>query len=129
MSGRWKALTALAGVSATFAGAGLFAAGAPASRATAAGTAVCGNHAVTIYVQGETGMPPTKIKGQTKNVKATNVSCKAAFKFLDALYKSGSSGTPEHYKCKSGKAKEPRGYFPQVCTHGSKKIEYGAQGG
>jgi hypothetical protein len=62
-------------------------------------------------------------------VKATNVTCKAAFKFLDALYKGGATTTPEHFKCKLGKAKEPKGYFPQVCTHGSKKIEYGAQGG
>ncbi len=129
MSGRWKALAGAGAVAATFAGTGVFAAGAPASRATAAGTESCGNHAVTIYVQSETGQPPTKLKAQTKNVKATNLSCNSAFKFLNTLYKGGASGPPEHYKCKTGKAKEPRGYFPQVCTHGSKKIEYGAQGG
>jgi len=129
MSGRWKALAAAAGVSATLAGGAVLAPGAPASRAIAAGTAGCGNHAVTTYVQSGAGQPPVKFKVQTKNVKATNVSCKAAFKFLDTLYKDNTMGPPEHYKCKLGKAKEPRGYFPQVCTHGSKKIEYGAQGG
>ncbi len=48
-------------------------------------------------------------------MKATELSCKAAFKFINAVYHS-KTGTPEHYKCKLGKAKEPRGYFPQVCT-------------
>ncbi len=128
MSGRWKALAAAAGVSATLAGAGVFAAGAPASRATAAGTQSCGNHAVTIEIA-EANQPTRKLKIQTKNVKASGFSCKAAFKFLDALYKNSAHGTPEHFKCKLGKAKEPKGYFPQVCTHGAKKVEYGAQGG
>jgi hypothetical protein len=113
----------LAAVSAATLGIALVATG-----ATAAGAQSCGNHAVTIYVQAETpSQPPTKLKGQTKNVKATNVTCKAAFKFLDALYKN--SKAPENFKCKVGKGKEPKGYFPQVCTHGAKKIEYGAQGG
>ena len=120
---RWRTLATLAAASAATLAVALVAAG-----ATAATTQSCGNHAVTIYVQGETpSQPPTKLKGQTKNVKATNVTCKAAFKFLDSLYKN--SKAPESFKCKTGKAKEPRGYFPQVCTHGAKKIEYGAQGG
>lgn len=65
---------------------------------------------------------------QAKNVVATNVPCSSAVKFISKLY-SSRSGTPENLKCKVGKAKEPRGFFPQVCTKGSKKIEYGAQGG
>src|SRR4051794_33188766 len=128
MSARWKALALIAAAAAALAVAGVFATGAPASRATAAGTASCGNHAVTILIQNEVGQPPQKLKAQAKNVKATNVTCKAAFKFIDAVYKS-TNGTPEHFKCRAGKAKEPRGYFPEVCTKGSKKVEYGTQGG
>ena len=106
---------------------GAFAAGAPASRAHAAGTASCGNHNLTIELESP-GAAPTKFPVHTKNVKATNLSCQAAFKFINAVYHS-KSGTPEHFKCKLGKAKEPAGYFDQVCTKGSKKVEYGAQGG
>ncbi|HXD55251.1 MAG TPA: hypothetical protein VN618_10900 [Solirubrobacteraceae bacterium] len=124
---RWEALAATAGATLAVTGAGVFAAGAPASRAHAAGTLSCGNHSVTVEIESP-GAAPQKLKLQAKNVKATGLSCKAAFKFVDAVYRS-KAGTPEHYKCKIGKAKEPRGYFPQVCTRGSKKVEYGAQGG
>src|SRR3954453_14157675 len=88
MSARWKALALIAAAAAALAVAGVFATGAPASRATAAGTASCGNHAVTILIQNEGGQPPQKLKAQAKNVKATNVTCKAAFKFINAVYKS-----------------------------------------
>ena len=127
LASRWRALAATAGVSLALTGAGVFAAGAPASRAHAAGTASCGNHSFTLTIE-VPEQPAEKIKVQAKNIKATGLSCKAAVKFVGALYNS-KSGTPEHFKCKTGKAKEPRGYFPQVCTRGSKKVEYGAQGG
>ncbi len=123
---RWRALAVLACAMLALTAAGVFAAGAPASRAHAASGTSCGNHSITIEVGEGAEAHPFKI--QAKNVKATGLSCKAAFKFLTALYHS-KSGTPEHFKCKLGKAKEPRGYFPQICTHGSKKVEYGAQGG
>ena len=121
---RWRALAALAGATLI---AMVFAAGAPASRAHAAGTASCGNHNLTITLE-TTGEAPTKFPVHTKNVKATGLSCQAAFKFINAVYHS-KTGTPEHFKCKIGKTKEPAGYFDEVCTHGSKKVEYGAQGG
>jgi hypothetical protein len=124
---RWRALAATSGVSLALVGGGIFASGAPASRAHAAGTASCGNHSLTIEIEsGEA--TPQKFKLQAKNVKASGLSCQAAFKFINDVYHS-RTGTPDHYKCKTGKAKEPRGYFNQVCTHGSKKVEYGAQGG
>ncbi len=122
---RWRTLAAAAAASGALVGVGLIANG---SSATAASTQSCGNHAVTIEIK-EANQPTRKLKVQTKNVKASGFSCKAAFKFLDALYKNSTHGTPEHFKCKAGKAKEPKGYFPEVCTHASKKIEYGAQGG
>ncbi len=126
---RWRALAALGGVTLALVGAGVFAAGAPAQRAYAAGTVSCGNHSLVIEIEsGEAATPPTKFTVHTKNVKATNLSCGAAFTFINAVYHS-KTGTPDHYKCKLGKAKEPVGFFDQVCTHGSKKVEYGAQGG
>lgn len=124
---RWVALTATLAVAGALAGAGVFASAAPAARAHAAGTSSCGNHSYTLMIE-VPERAPEKLKTQAKNVHATNVSCKAAFKFIEAAAKS-KTGTPEHYKCKIGKAKEPRGYFPELCTHGSKKIEYGQQGG
>jgi hypothetical protein len=124
---RWTALAATSGVSLALVGGGIFAAGAPASRAHAAGSASCGNHSLTIEIENPGGAPE-KLKLQAKNVKATNLTCQAAFKFINDVYHS-HTGTPDHYKCKTGKAKEPRGYFNQGCTHGSKKVEYGAQGG
>ncbi len=124
---KWHAVAGAVAASLTLTAAGVFAAGAPASRAHAAATRSCGNHSLTVEVESP-GAAPEKFKVQTKNVKATGVSCRAAFKFVDAVYHS-RTGTPEHFKCKLGKAKEPRGYFDEVCTKGSKKIEYGAQGG
>lgn len=125
---RWQALAATGTASLALAASGALAPGAPAARAHAAGGASCGNHSLTIEIASGTTAPPTHFKIQAKNVHATGLTCNAAFKFINAVYHS-KTGTPEHYKCKLGKAKEPRGYFPQVCTKGSKKVEYGAQGG
>lgn len=127
VSRRWHVLAGTGAATLAIVASGALAAGAPASRAHAAGTASCGNHSLTIEIESP-GSAPTKFPVHAKNVKATNVSCHAAFKFINAVYHS-KTGTPEHFKCKLGKAKEPRGYFNQVCTKGSKKIEYGAQGG
>jgi hypothetical protein len=125
---RWQALVAGGTASLALAVSGVLAPGAPASRAHAAGGVSCGNHSVAIEIESGTAEPPRKLKIQAKNVKATGVSCKAAFKFITAVYHT-KAGTPEHYKCKTGRGKEPRGYFQQVCTKGSKKVEFGAQGG
>jgi hypothetical protein len=124
---RWRALAATAAGALALTGAGVFASGAPASSAHAAGTASCGNHSLMIEVESP-GSAPTKFTIHTKNVKATNLTCAAAFKFINDVYHS-KAGTPDHYKCKLGKFKEPAGYVPTVCTHGSKKVEYGGQGG
>jgi len=123
---RWQALAATAISSSVLLGmAGL------GGGAQAAGTLhKCGNKSFTIEIpQGTIPQTYKPFKTVAKNINVSGVSCTAAFRFLGLVYKNHTPTSPEHYKCTTGKFKEPSGYFPQLCTHNGAKIEYGAQGG
>lgn len=119
---RLRGVTALAGMAAVSSLAAL----APATFAT--GTAhKCSNIVVSIARETE-GVKQT-FKAGAKTISTKGVSCAAADKFIKLAYGNTSTVTPEHYKCVSGHFKAAVGYMPTVCTHGSARIQYGAQGG
>jgi hypothetical protein len=87
----------------------------------------CANKVITTEVPGPQG--PIKHKMTIKAISTKGVTCAAAYKFLELAFKNTTSVTPEHYACKTGHFKVPRGYVPQVCTRPGARIQYAAQGG
>jgi len=123
---RWQALTAAAIASLLLLGMAALGTGAQA----AGGLTKCGTKTYIVELP-LTTVPPTvrKYTEHAENINVSGISCSSAFKFLKLLYTSKTGTIPEHYKCITGKVKEPVGYFEQVCTHGGAKIEYGHHGG
>jgi hypothetical protein len=122
-SSRLRGLTALGGVAAISA----FGALAPASFASAP-THTCKNVVVPVTVESGPGTTRT-FKVTAKSISTKGVSCAAAYKFIKASYNNTTGKTPEHYKCASGHFKVAPGLVPTVCTRGSARIQFGAQGG
>jgi hypothetical protein len=122
----WQALGATAATSLVLLGTAGLGSGAQAAGALTK----CGNKKFTVEIaQGTVPETFKPFKIAVKNINVSGVSCTAAFKFIGLVYKSHTSTVPEHYKCTTGKFKEPVGFVPQVCTHKGAKIEYGGQGG
>ena len=121
---RWHGLATIGSALALSAALAALAPGA----SVAAGTHSCGSKTFTIEHKAEPGISASKFKVGVKQIKATGLSCKAAYAFLRKLYAS-TSGTPEKYKCTVGHFKVPAGKVPEICTRSGKKIKFAGQGG
>ena len=91
----------------------------------------CANKQVKFFIEAEEGKKsPYTVTVKTISVK--NVSCAEAYEFFPRPHnneKAGPSGYPLNYKCKGGEFDTPLGYYPTICTKGSKTIKYAQQGG
>lgn len=123
----WRTVATVTGTLALVGGAAapLIAPGA----AAAAPLQNCANKSFVIEIQGAPGTAPSKFKVKIEAIRTQGVSCQAADKFLEALYKHSQGGIPGKYKCTTGKFKVPPGKVPQVCTRPGAKIQYAGQGG
>ncbi len=119
----------LAAVAGTLALAGSTAALVAPGTSAAATTHNCGNKTFSIEIQGAPGAAPTKYKLQVEQIRVQGVSCQAAYKFLEGLYKPSAPGVPSKYKCTVGKFTVPRGKVPEICTRPGAKIQFAGQGG
>lgn len=88
----------------------------------------CKNIVVPIATEAEPGVTRT-FNVRAKSISTKGVSCAAADKFIKAQYNNKTGKTPEKYKCATGHFKVAIGFVPTVCTRGSARIQYGAQGG
>jgi hypothetical protein len=120
---RLRGIAALGGVAA------ISALGALAPETFATGTVHhCNNLVVPITQEVEPGVKRA-FNVHAKTISTKGVSCAAAHKFIGLVYNNTTGKTPEHYKCVTGHFKVAVGFVPTVCTHGSSRIQYGAQGG
>jgi hypothetical protein len=91
----------------------------------------CGNKKITIQVEdGEGGTRPYKV--DTKVIQVKNLTCADGVNFIREVMEGsnpGKYGYPQNFKCKAGSFTVPTGFYPQICTRGSKGIKWGQQGG
>lgn len=103
----------------------------PGASAQKGSYANCGNKRITIQIEdGEGGTRPYPVNAKVVQVK--DVSCADGVKFIREVMEGsnpGKYGYPQNYKCKAGSFDVPTGYYPQICTRGSKGIKWGQQGG